>query len=227
MAYSEQLPVQFPDENTALRIILEGTAAETGEQFFEALVINLAKVLNTHSAWVTEFIEETRRLRALAFWVDGQLIRDFEMEIGRFMTLYYLSIEPAQRQLFWVRTGQSRRLFMIPLGKEFAELKGDGLALGVDETFVYPYYLKTGLAAGQIIAIGTDGSWEACNRDGKMYGQERFRDIIRPDLPANAILEAVYDDVNFFILGRKRQDDMTLVVIKVEEGLGAAGDWQI
>jgi len=231
MAYSEQLPVQFPDENTALRIILEGTAAENGEQFFEALVINLAKVLNTHSAWVTEFIEETRRLRALAFWAGGQLIRDFEMEIGRFMTLYYLSIEPAQRQLFWVRTGQSRRLFPAviydPARKKFSELKRDGLALGLDETFVYQYYLKTGLAAGQIIAIGTDGIWEACNRDGKMYGQERFRDIIRPDLPANAILEAVYDDVNFFILGRKRQDDMTLVVIKVEEGLGAAGDWQI
>ncbi len=81
MTFSEKLPVRFPDENTALRIILEGTATETGERFFEALVVNLAKALNTHSAWVTEFIEETRRLRAMAFWSQGQMIRDFEMDI--------------------------------------------------------------------------------------------------------------------------------------------------
>ncbi len=548
MAYSEQLPMRFPDENAALRIILEGTAMETGERFFEALVVNIAKALNTHSAWVTEYVEENRHLRALAFWADGQMIRDFEMEIdgtpceaviktaelihhpdnileifpnnsslknigavsymgvplldsggkilgnlavldtrplpkeqraealmrifaaraaaelqrlkaeleiqrreekyrrivettaegfllmdgdfvitdvndaycrmigysrseiigktpldyvtedfrqylkinrlelaagdnreiegtvlskngrripvlvhsnklrddrgtvignmnfvidmterkkslelaaevqksllpqkspqirgldiagwalscdeiggdyfdylpgqncpdehlgivvgdvtghgvdaallmttaraflrmraaqcgdpsqiitemnrhlaldvlntGRFMTLFYLSIEPAQRQLFWVRAGHSPAVIYDPTWKEFSELKGDGLALGVDETFVYQHYLKTGLAAGQVIVIGTDGIWEACDRDGKMYGQDRFRDIIRRNAhrPANAILEAVYDDVNRFTLGRKRQDDMTLVVVKVVEGLGEVGDWQI
>lgn len=548
MASSKQLPVRFPDENTALRIILEGTATETGERFFEALVVNLAKALNTHSAWVTEFIEETRRLRALAFWSQGQMIRDFEIEIdgtpceavietaelihhpdnileifpdnsslknigavsymgvplmatdgkilgnlavldtrplprepraealmrifaaraaaellrlraeseiqrreekyrrivettaegfllmdkdfvitdvndaycrmigysrseiigktpldyvtedfrqylkinrlelaagdnreiegtvlskdgrripvlvhsnklrddhgtvignmnfvidmtdrkkslelaaevqksllpqkspqikgldiagralscdeiggdyfdylpglncpdkqfgivvgdvtghgvdaallmttaraflrmraaqcgdpsqiitemnrhlaldvlntGRFMTLFYLSIEPAQRQLFWVRAGHSPAVIYDPTWKEFSELKGDGLALGVEETFVYQHYLKTGLAAGQVIVIGTDGIWEACDRDGKMYGQDRFRDIIRRNAhrPARAIISAVYDDVNRFSLGHKRQDDMTLVVVKVVEGLGEAGDWQI
>ncbi|MGA9236662.1 MAG: hypothetical protein WBV91_17695 [Desulfobacterales bacterium] len=54
-------------------MILEGTATETGERFFEALVVNLAKALNTHSAWVTEFIEETRRLRALGVEEDACL----------------------------------------------------------------------------------------------------------------------------------------------------------
>jgi hypothetical protein len=33
--------------------------------------------------------------------------------------------------------------------------------------------------------------------------------------------------VNRFTLGRKRQDDMTLVVVKVEENPGATGDWPI
>jgi sigma-B regulation protein RsbU (phosphoserine phosphatase) len=88
--------------------------------------------------------------------------------------------------------------------------------------------LKTGLAAGQAIVIGADGIWEACDRDGKMYGQDRFHDIIRRKAhrSAWAIIGAVYDDVNRFSLGRKRQDDMTLVVVKVVEGLGEAGDWQ-
>ena len=69
------------DEGTALRFILEGTAMETGERFFQALVENLAKVLGTPFAWVTEYLEETRRLRALAFWMEGQWVPDYETPI--------------------------------------------------------------------------------------------------------------------------------------------------
>jgi hypothetical protein len=76
-----QSPLRIADENIALRIILEGTATATGERFFDALVISLSKVLNTHSAWVTEYLEETRQLRALAYWADGRLTRDFLIDI--------------------------------------------------------------------------------------------------------------------------------------------------
>jgi PAS domain S-box-containing protein len=70
------------DENIALRTILEGTATETGERFFAALVQNLAKAMNTHGAWVTEYLRESRRLRALAFWLGGQWIHDYEYDIA-------------------------------------------------------------------------------------------------------------------------------------------------
>ena len=83
---SETRPIAPPlgglDEGAALRSILEGTAKETGEGFFVALVENLAKALNTHGAWVTEYIKESRRLRALAFWMDGQWIQNYEVDIA-------------------------------------------------------------------------------------------------------------------------------------------------
>ncbi|HEY7555204.1 MAG TPA: sigma 54-interacting transcriptional regulator [Candidatus Binatia bacterium] len=69
------------DEEVALRRLLEGTASETGERFFAALVENLAKVLKTDGAWVTEYFPESRRLRALAFWMDGGWIKDYEVDI--------------------------------------------------------------------------------------------------------------------------------------------------
>jgi len=43
MAEKNDPPLHGIDEDEALRIILEGTAKETGEQFFRALVRNLAK----------------------------------------------------------------------------------------------------------------------------------------------------------------------------------------
>jgi PAS domain S-box-containing protein len=76
------LPLHGLDVDAALRTILEGTATETGRQFFHALVQNLAKALTTHGAWVTEYFPETRRLRALAFWMDGQWVNDYEVDIA-------------------------------------------------------------------------------------------------------------------------------------------------
>jgi PAS domain S-box-containing protein len=74
-------PLQNIDVDAALRTILEGTATETGEQFFKALVKNLASALNTHGAWVTEYFPESRRLRALAFWMGDQWLEGWEMVV--------------------------------------------------------------------------------------------------------------------------------------------------
>jgi PAS domain S-box-containing protein len=75
------LPFHDLDVDASLRTILEGTATETGERFFAALVENLARALNTHGAWVTEYFAESRRLRALAFWMGGQWIHGWEMVV--------------------------------------------------------------------------------------------------------------------------------------------------
>ena len=77
-----QQPFTSLNEDTALRTILEGTATETGERFFEALVENLAKALHTHAAWVTEYLPESRRLKALAFYLNGSFLKDWAMDLA-------------------------------------------------------------------------------------------------------------------------------------------------
>ena len=74
-------PLQDIDVDAALRAIMEGTATQTGEQFFKALVKNLAAALGTHGAWVTEYFPETRRLKALAFWMGEQWLDGWEMVV--------------------------------------------------------------------------------------------------------------------------------------------------
>lgn len=69
------------DLDQALRLITEGTAAETGTGFYSALVKALAETLNTTGAWVTEYVEETRRLRSLAFQLNGEWISDYEYDL--------------------------------------------------------------------------------------------------------------------------------------------------
>ena len=66
----------------ALRLVVAGTAAEIGSEFFRALVRNLAQVLGTVGAWVTEYHPEQQRLRALAMWLKDTYIEHFEYPIA-------------------------------------------------------------------------------------------------------------------------------------------------
>ena len=68
-------------EQEAIQSIIKSTIGEIGESFFCTLVENLAKTLDTYGAWVTEYYPESRRLKALAFWLDGKFIRNFEYDI--------------------------------------------------------------------------------------------------------------------------------------------------
>lgn len=73
---------QFPlSETDALRLVVEGTIAETGKEFFRALVRNLARSLDMHGAWVTEYLPEQRRLRALAMWLGDDFVEHYEYAI--------------------------------------------------------------------------------------------------------------------------------------------------
>ncbi len=81
IAMRDRIPFKGVEENKAVRAILEGTSTHIGEKFFISLVENLSKVLNTYGAWVTEYLEEERRLRALAFLLGDQWINDFNYKI--------------------------------------------------------------------------------------------------------------------------------------------------
>jgi PAS domain S-box-containing protein len=70
-----------PQED-ALRLVIEGTVSETGTEFFRALVKNLAVALGTTGAWVTEYLPELEKLRALALWFNGSFIEGYEYKIA-------------------------------------------------------------------------------------------------------------------------------------------------
>ena len=150
--------------------------------------------------------------------MNRHLTRDV-LETGRFMTLFYLTVDPQKDTMEWVRAGHDPAILYDPQQDAFEELKGSGLALGVNDTFEYAENHQKGLANGQIIAIGTDGIWEAFNKKGKMFGKERFRDIIRQNANRGAddILNAVYNQIGQFTEGQKSEDDITLVIIKVNK----------
>lgn len=147
--------------------------------------------------------------------VNRQVTIDVE-ESGQFMTLFYCRIDREKGLVAWANAGHDPALVYDPVKDEFFELAGHGLPMGIFEDTKYTEFQKE-IQAGRIIVLATDGIWETRNAGGEMFGKERFRQAIRAnfDLPADEILDQVIKTVYEFSGPRRREDDMTLVIVKV------------
>ncbi len=155
----------------------------------------------------------------------GQMITDVNYQLAKdvadyhnFMTLFYLRIDRGHKTLEWVRAGHDPALFYDPKTKSFEELDGQDIPLGVEASWKYKENKKAGLSADQIIVIATDGVWEAQNTSGEMFGKDRIHDLVWANaaLSAKGILNILLDVLNRFAKGKKFEDDVTLVVIKIK-----------
>jgi len=78
---SAAMPSLDNAELSVLRAIVEGTVNATGEEFFRALVKNLSIATGVAGAFIAEFAETKTRVRALAFWMDGQFAENQEWDL--------------------------------------------------------------------------------------------------------------------------------------------------
>jgi sigma-B regulation protein RsbU (phosphoserine phosphatase) len=117
-----------------------------------------------------------------------------------------------------VRAGHDPGLFYDPGTDTFKEMGGSGMALGVDMDWISREKRTSDISKGQVILLGTDGVWEAANPKGKMFGKEPVYATIRKhhNSSATKILEAILYTPDKFQEGVKKEDDVTLVVIKMQ-----------
>jgi len=150
--------------------------------------------------------------------VNRQLVQDVE-DSGQFMTMFFLALDTATRQLEWVRAGHDPGIVYDPASDSFSELGGSGIALGVDAEWIYEDNKKTDFSNGQIIFLSTDGIWEARNKKGKMLGKEPILNVIRQNSSSDAtqIIDAIFDNLDKLIGEMKIEDDITSVIIKMQD----------
>ncbi|HIJ55507.1 MAG TPA: SpoIIE family protein phosphatase [Deltaproteobacteria bacterium] len=155
-------------------------------------------------------------LKEIVSDVNLQLTRDTE-ESGQFMTLFYCEIDGHEKRIKWVRAGHDPAIIYSKTSDSFRVLLGQGIPLGIFGNADYEE-LQQPLEPGQIILIGTDGIWEARNAEGELFGKEAFQKIVRNNADAQAyrILMTVTDALDSFRYPLEQEDDVTLVVIKVE-----------
>ncbi len=148
--------------------------------------------------------------------LNRQFYTDVEISCD-FMTLFICEIDTRNRILRWVRAGHDPATVYDIASDTFLELGGKGSPLGVEKDTQYEENSGK-IESHQILVIGTDGIWESPDPDGKRFGHDKFKDIIRSsaDLPAKRIAEKVIKSVQRFSHPLKSEDDITLVVVKFE-----------
>jgi sigma-B regulation protein RsbU (phosphoserine phosphatase) len=138
-------------------------------------------------------------------------------QTGNFMTFFYCELSERGTTVQWVRAGHDPALIYDPFSDTFDELRGQGMALGFDKTFQYDSFHRR-IKPGEVIMLGTDGIWEMHNRAGEMFGKQALREVIRNSHTASArkIVDTVTDELERFRGDQAPEDDITMVVIKVD-----------
>jgi sigma-B regulation protein RsbU (phosphoserine phosphatase) len=137
-------------------------------------------------------------------------------ETGNFMTLFFIVLDSGNGEVRWVRAGHEPAIVYDPSRDSFSELHGDGIALGVDETWSFQENRQELWSNSQIVLIGTDGIWESENPQGEAFGKKRLREIIRKHnhQSSQEIIRAITNALTTHRQAAPRQDDITMVVIK-------------
>jgi len=147
--------------------------------------------------------------------VNRQLVQDIEPSCD-FVTLFFMIIDTASKELCWVRAGHDPAILYDPASDSFEEIGGSGMVLGVDGRYSYEEQKGAMLSRGRIILLGTDGVWEAPDLKGGRFGKEGVYEAVRRhhQRSANEILDRIFSAQVTFQGDAKREDDATLVVIK-------------
>lgn len=122
-----------------------------------------------------------------------------------------------QNTIRWVRGGHDPAIVYSPVSCEFSELKGNGVALGVDANWSFEYNELPVANEEQLIFVGSDGAWEVENATGEQFGKERIKQILaeKSDLQPDEILQMILDDIAAFKGKTPQNDDITMVVAKI------------
>jgi serine phosphatase RsbU (regulator of sigma subunit) len=150
---------------------------------------------------------------------NRQIKKDITKAKGMFVALLYAVLNMENKTIGMCSAGQTQPILLS--GKtgeaELIETEGDAFPLGIIDD---PDYQETmlQLSSGDTVIFYTDGVVEAMNKKEKMYGFDRFIEVIKANqgLEVNTFMEKLIDDINSFVGKAEQHDDLTIVVIKVD-----------
>jgi phosphoserine phosphatase RsbU/P len=127
---------------------------------------------------------------------------------GRFVTLVYAVLDPAQRTLIFANAGHLRPLLVDGQSARFLDTdRGTPLGL-ISGDFSES---TVALPQGARVVMYSDGITEAAGPDDKEYGPDRLRDhVLHPEVSADSILS----DVRSFVNGAGLRDDATVIFLR-------------
>jgi sigma-B regulation protein RsbU (phosphoserine phosphatase) len=157
----------------------------------------------------------------------NRIISD-NLDSRSFITMTYAVIDLDAGTVVYARAGHTPMIYLPAqsAGSSQAQvLAPGGLVLGlrldgVQEKFVELLEEETiHIGAGDVIVLYTDGVTEAMNLDSDLFGDARLSRIVEEHghLDSSELRERILREVEAFVGPADQHDDMTMILIKVEE----------
>ena len=166
-----------------------------------------------------------RSPRALLVAADRILSR--HLAKSSFITITYAVVDLQARTLTYARAGHCPLIYMPGAYagvRQVQILAPDGLVLGlqIDNGEMFRRLLEEvtlPLGPGDLFVLFTDGITEAMNPAGEYFGEQRLGAFIQQQahLPFEELRERILREVGGFVGAAPQQDDMTMLLLKVEE----------
>ncbi len=139
------------------------------------------------------------------------------VEAGQFVTFFGGVLNPFKKTFTYVNAGHNPPFIFSSKG-EINRLSEGGLILGLLENAPYEQK-KVNLNAGDLLVLFTDGITEAMNETQAQFEEERLIKVVQDHrtLSASEIIKKITQEVLTFQGLQPQFDDLTLVVIKVQE----------
>ncbi|MCG6930729.1 MAG: SpoIIE family protein phosphatase [Desulfofustis sp.] len=179
--------------------------------------VGAAMLMTTVRAFLISAVETYSDPAHLLNQINQWISRDCASS-GTFTTMFFMELDPAVRTLRWIRAGHEPALHYHRRTAQVTRLDGTGIVLGIDASYRFENQITERVDSGDIILIGTDGIFETRNSDNVIFGQPAVNRIIAEqcEQPASAIREALVAEVKKFRGDMAQEDDITLVVVKVQ-----------
>ena len=145
-----------------------------------------------------------------------------------FITMTYAVVDLDARTMTYARAGHTPLMF-VPGPESLGDrsvpiLVPDGLVLGLnlDNGEMFEHLLEEqtiGLRRGDLAVFFTDGITEAMNGANDFFGESRLGRLAEEhaDLSSDELRERVLREVEAFVGGSPQHDDMTMILVKIEE----------
>ena len=158
--------------------------------------------------------------------IEVNRILSASLDSRTFITMTYAIVDIAARRLTYARAGHTPLIYVpsAPAGPPTPQvLAPDGLVVGlqidgVEEKFAELLEESTfPIAAGDLVALFTDGVTEAMNEASDLFGDERLCRTLAEqiDLPSHELEQRILGDVEAFAGVAEQHDDMTIVLLRV------------
>jgi serine phosphatase RsbU (regulator of sigma subunit) len=146
--------------------------------------------------------------------INQQLCVD--LPSGLFITAWIAVINTLDHTLTSFSAGQGPLLRYDAARREVTEIETDTLPFGVMEDLDIPELRPTPMARGDMVAVISDGIFEAADGSGAQFGKQRTVELLQTahDRPLVEIIERLRDEVEAFTGGRPADDDRTIVLLR-------------